>query len=195
MTLALPSTSRSLRRLQVAGYLAIVALLGGFAAWTWFANINGAVIAPATLEAESFSKKVQHREGGNVLKINVRDGDVVQAGQDLVVLDPTETKAQLGIIDGQLDEILVKRARLEAQRDLRANLDLPTALQTKADDSHLAEVLAGQQKLLQSNLGILKGKQDQFGVQIGQLNEQIIGVEAQLAGNKKQMDLIELFLE
>ena len=195
MTLALPSTSRSLRRLQVAGYLTIVALLGGFAAWTWFANINGAVIAPATLEAESFSKKVQHREGGNVLKINVRDGDVVQAGQDLVVLDSTETKAQLGIIDGQLDEILVKRARLEAQRDLRANLDLPTALQTKADDSHLAEVLAGQQKLLQSNLGILKGKQDQFGVQIGQLNEQIIGVEAQLAGNKKQMDLIELEAE
>ncbi|MDP8997435.1 MAG: HlyD family type I secretion periplasmic adaptor subunit [Pseudomonadota bacterium] len=184
------ATSRSLRRLQVAGYLALATMVIGFASWTWFANINGAVIAHATLEAESFSKKVQHREGGNVLKISVKDGDVVQTGQELVVLDPTEINAQLGIIDGQLDENLVKRARLEAQRDLHPTLELPQGLSAKPDDPHLAEVLAGQQKLLQSNFGVLKSKQDQFTEQIGQLNEQISGVEAQLVGNKRQQDLM-----
>ena len=190
MSAASLNTTKSLRRLQIAGYLALATMLIGFASWTWFANINGAVIAHATLEAESFSKKVQHREGGNVLKINVKDGDVVQTGQELVVLDPTEINAQLGIIDGQLDENLVKHARLEAQRDLHATLELPQGLSAKPDDPHLAEVLAGQQKLLQSNFGVLKSKQDQFTEQIGQLNEQISGVEAQLVGNKKQQDLM-----
>ena len=190
MSAASLNTTKSLRRLQIAGYLALATMLIGFASWTWFANINGAVIAHATLEAESFSKKVQHREGGNVLKINVKDGDVVQTGQELVVLDPTEINAQLGIIDGQLDENLVKRARLEAQRDLHATLELPQGLSAKPDDPHLSEVLVGQQKLLQSNFGVLKSKQDQFTEQIGQLNEQISGVEAQLVGNKKQQDLM-----
>ncbi len=192
ISLSQKTTKRSLRHLQWAGYLAIITMLGGFAGWSWFSNINGAVIAPATLEAESFSKKIQHREGGNVLKINVKDGDVVQAGQDLVVLDPAEINAQLGIIQGQLDEVLVKRSRLEAQRDLRGQLDLPSLVQSKLGDSHVAEVVAGQQKLLSSVLGILKGKQDQLAVQIGQLNEQIKGVDSQLVSNKKQIDLTTL---
>ena len=186
------NTKRSLRRLQVVGFIAVISMVGGFAAWTGFAAINGAVIAPATLEAESFSKKVQHREGGNVLKILVKDGDVVQVGQELVVLDPTETKAQLSIIDGALDEALVKRSRLEAQRDLRDTLELPAALKDKASDGNLSEVVLGQQKLLRSNLGAMKGKQDQLEQQIGQLGQQITGIEAQLAGDKKQLDLITL---
>lgn len=186
------NTKRSLRRLQVAGFFAIITMLAGFATWTWFSAINGAVIASATLEAESFSKKVQHREGGNVLRISIKDGDVVQTGQELVVLDPTETKAQLSIIDGALDEALVKRARLEAQRDLRDTLELPTALKDKAADSQLTDVVSGQQKLLSSNLGAMKGKQDQLEQQIGQLNQQITGVEAQLVSDKKQFDLLNL---
>ena len=66
---------------------------------------------------ESYSKKVQHKEGGIVGDIRVKDGDRVEIGQALVILDNTETKSELAIIDGLLDEALAKRARLEAQRD------------------------------------------------------------------------------
>ncbi|MDE2384418.1 MAG: HlyD family type I secretion periplasmic adaptor subunit [Alphaproteobacteria bacterium] len=184
------NTSKSLRRLQFAGFAAIVSMVAVFGVWSWAADINGAVIAPATIQAESYSKKVQHREGGNVLKIMVHDGDVVQEGQDLIELDPTEIKANLGIINGQLDEYLIKRARLEAQRDGRATLELPEELKARADDAHIIEVVAGQQKLLQSTLDTASAKAEQYKVQAGQLEDQIKGLEAQIEGDKKQLDLI-----
>ena len=183
-------TNASLRRLQLFGFVSIFSMVGVFVAWTYYSDINGAVIASATIEAESYSKKVQHREGGNVLKILVKDGDIAQAGQDLVVLDPTEVKAQVGITQGQRDEFLIKKARLEAQRDLSDQIILPQEISARAEELSLAATIAGQQKLLQSTLGTLAGKQDQYNAQIGQLGDQIKGYDAQLVGNKKQLSLI-----
>ena len=183
-------TNNSLRRLQLLGFGSIVSMVAVFAAWTYYSDINGAVIASATIEAESYSKKVQHREGGNVLRIMVKDGDVVQAGQDLVVLDPTEVEAQLGITQGQRDEFLIKKARLEAQRDLSDQMELSPELSSRAHDQKLADTIAGQHKLLLSTLDTLTGKQDQYNAQIGQLGDQIKGYEAQLESNKKQLSLI-----
>ena len=183
-------TNASLRRLQLFGFVSILSMVGVFVAWTYYSDINGAVIASATIEAESYSKKVQHREGGNVLKILVKDGDVAQAGQDLVVLDPTEIKAQLGITQGQRDEFLIKKARLEAQRDLNDQINLPQETSARAEEPSLAATIAGQQKLLQSTLGTLAGKQDQYNAQVGQLGDQIKGYDAQLVGNKRQLSLI-----
>ena len=127
-------TNSSLRRLQLSGFVSIFSMVAVFVGWTYFSDINGAVIASATIEAESYSKKVQHREGGNVLKILVKDGDIAQAGQDLVVLDPTEVKAQLGITQGQRDEFLIKKARLEAQRDLSDQINLPEETEARAQE-------------------------------------------------------------
>ena len=183
-------TTRSLRKLQLFGFGSIIAMLGVFGVWTALADINGAVIAPATIQAESYSKKVQHREGGNVLKIFVRDGDVVTEGQELITLDPTETKAELSIIQGQLDELTVKRARLLAQRDGATELNLPGDLKSRASDASLAEIITGQEKLLQSTLQTVAGKQEQYKVQAGQFQEEIKGIESQIAGGKKQLALI-----
>jgi HlyD family secretion protein len=183
-------TRISLRRLQVAGFICLALLAAVLAGWSWLANINGAVIASAVIEAESYSKKVQHREGGNVLKILVKDGDVVAEGQDLILLDPTENQAQLDIINGQLNEMLVRRARLEAQRDLTPEIKLPGELLDKGGDAAIKDVIASQQKLLQSTLDTAQGKKSQYEVQIGQLNEQIAGIEAQVSGDQKQLDLI-----
>jgi HlyD family secretion protein len=184
------NTEKSLRHTQLYGYASFGIMLAVFGAWTEFADINGAVIAPATIVSESYSKKVQHREGGNVLRISVKDGDVVQAGQDLVLLDPTETKAELGIVDAQLDEFRIKKARLESQRDGVTDLSLPAVLAERATEPALFEILAGQKRLLESTLQTANSKKDQFTEQLGQLKEQITGVVAQISSSKKQLALI-----
>jgi HlyD family secretion protein len=183
-------TEKSLRRAQVYGFSSIAVMVGMFGVWTEFADINGAVIAPATIVSESYSKKVQHREGGNVLRILVKDGDVVQAGQDMVLLDPTETKAEVGIVDGQLDELLIRKARLEAQRDGVAEIALPVALKDRSTLDSVAEILAGQKRLLESTLNTTQSKKEQLSEQLGQLKEQISGIDAQIASGKKQLALI-----
>ena len=189
------NTEKSLRRTQLLGYGSLVAMLSIFGAWTAFANLSGAVIAPATIVAETYSKKVQHREGGNVLKILVKDGDAVEAGQELVLLDPTEIKAELGIVTNQLNELSIKKVRLTSQRDNSPKLELPVSMQASTNDSVVMEILTGQRHLLESTLQTATSKKDQLKEQLGQLKDQIVGVGAQVASNKKQMGLIQSELD
>src|SRR3954464_2033151 len=102
-------TDKSLRRYQAIGYAGILIAALGVTSWSAFASISGAVIAPSIMMVESYSKKIQHKEGGIVKEIKVRDGDVVEAGQELIVLDDTETRSELGIIDAMMVELLTKR--------------------------------------------------------------------------------------
>lgn len=184
------NTEKSLRSTQLLGYGSLVAMLAIFWAWTAFANLSGAVIAPATIVAESYSKKIQHREGGNVLKILVKDGDDVEAGQDLVLLDPTEIKAELGIVTNQLNELSIKKVRLSSQRDGSPKLDLPLSMQASVEDPVVMEIMTGQRHLLESTLQTATSKKDQLKEQLGQLKDQIGGIGSQISSSKKQMTLI-----
>lgn len=184
------NTEKSLRSTQLLGYGSLVAMLAVFGAWSAFANLSGAVIAPATIVAETYSKKVQHREGGNVFKILIKDGDEVKAGQDLVLLDPTEIKAELGIVTNQLNELSIKKVRLSSQRNGSPKLDLPLSMQASVEDPVVLEILTGQRHLLESTLQTATSKKDQLKEQLGQLKDQIGGIGSQISSSKKQMTLI-----
>jgi HlyD family secretion protein len=184
------NTDKSIRSTQILGFSSLAVMLGVFGAWTAFASLNGAVIAPATIVAESYSKKVQHREGGNVLRILIKDGDTVTEGQDLVLLDPTEIKSELGIVQSQLNELYIKKARLTAQRDGTGTFDLPADLQASASDPVVREILNGQQHLLASTLQTATSKKDQLSQQMGQIKDQTGGIVSQINSDKRQLALI-----
>ncbi len=78
---------------------------------------------------ESEVKKVQHPTGGVVGALLVREGARVKAGDVLIRLDATQTRANLDIIIRKaLDELVVRRARAEAERDGATRLDIPADL-------------------------------------------------------------------
>ena len=184
------NTNSSLRRFQVVGFLSVLLMVGVVGGWANFTELNGAVIAPATIMVESYSKKVQHKEGGIVGDIRVKDGDRVEMGQALIVLDNTETKSELAIIDGLLDEALAKRARLEAQRDRASTITFPPEVLARAGEPGVAAIMAGQTKLFNARLQAVVGKKDQLTQQIGQLTQQIGGLESQRISKEKQLTLI-----
>ena len=184
------NTNSSLRRFQIVGFLSVVIMLGVVGGWANFTELNGAVIAPATIMVDSYSKKVQHKEGGIVGEIRVKDGDRVEIGQTLIVLDNSETKSELTIIDGLLDEALAKRARLEAQRDRASAIIFPPEVLARASEPGVAAIMAGQTKLFNARLQAVVGKKDQLTQQIDQLTEQIGGLESQRISKEKQLTLI-----
>jgi HlyD family secretion protein len=183
-------TNTSLRRFQLLGFASIFVMFGVVGGWSVLTELNGAVIAPATIMVESFSKKVQHKEGGIVGEIRVKDGDRVEVGQPLVILDNTETKAELAIIGGLLDEALTKRARLEAQRDKATEITFPPEIAARASEADLAAIMAGQTKLFAARLSAINGKKEQLSQQIDQLTEQIGGLDSQKISKDRQLDLI-----
>jgi HlyD family secretion protein len=183
-------TAPALRRYQLAGFAGIVAMVATFGAWSAVASIHGAVMAPAVVVAESYSKKVQHKDGGIVAAILARDGDRVRQGQELVRLDDTETKAELGIVDALLLELRSKLARLEAQRDNSPEIVFPDSILTRFSDPEVDRVVTGQAKLFETRRTTIEGKKEQLRKQIEQLDQEIAGVDAQRISQESQLALI-----
>ncbi|NNG02986.1 MAG: HlyD family type I secretion periplasmic adaptor subunit, partial [Inquilinus sp.] len=77
---------RSLRRPAIMILLTLAVFFGGFGTWAYLAPLAGASIARATISPAGSRKTIQHLEGGIIESILVEDGDLVELGQPLVVL-------------------------------------------------------------------------------------------------------------
>ncbi len=102
--------------LRIGGVL-LALVFGVFGIWAAVAPLDGAAHAPGRVMVASYSKTIQHLEGGIVADIPVGNGDRVTAGQPLMILDDTQPLAQLQIVNGQCAALRVREARLVAERD------------------------------------------------------------------------------
>ena len=119
---------RSIQRHIILGGALVGFLVFGIGSWAATIKLEGAVVAQGVLVVDSNVKKVQHLSGGIVREIRVREGDHVKAGDILVQLDETQTKAAATVVTNNLDELIVKQARLEAERDGADHIDFPAAI-------------------------------------------------------------------
>src|SRR5689334_10618847 len=78
-------------RIVRKGMIAGVLLVGTFFIWASIAPLSGAVIAEGKIKITNNRKTIQHLEGGIVKEILVHDGDVVKAGQPLILLEDTRS--------------------------------------------------------------------------------------------------------
>ena len=130
-----PFNVRRSINLHLGGGVALVAfLVFGLGGWAATTELSGAVIASGQLVVESDVEKVQHPTGGVIAEIDVKEGDRVEAGQVVARLDQTQTRANLGVISGSLNELLARQARDEAERDGAAEVIFPDELAAHADD-------------------------------------------------------------
>src|SRR6201991_305125 len=114
---------------RVLGGLALVVLLvAGCGGWAAIAPLEGAVVAPGIVRVDQNLKEVQHRDGGIVKMLAIRQGDLVKEGQVLATLDDVQIKAELLIVRSQLGEALGRQARLIAERDNLPAIEFPADL-------------------------------------------------------------------
>ncbi|MBK1865478.1 HlyD family type I secretion periplasmic adaptor subunit [Aestuariivirga sp. YIM B02566] len=184
------STIKTLRRYQLAGFAGLGLLIGSMGLWSAMASIQGAVIATGTTVVETYLKRIQHRDGGIVADIAVKDGDWVEAGQVLVRLDETDTRAELSILQGTFDEVNAKRARLIAERDDLREVRFPATLLARVSEPRIAELLSGQRKLLSVQKAALDGRIEQLTERIGQLGQEVTGLTAQYESKREQTALV-----
>lgn len=183
--------SDSLRSHMAVGLAVVVLLIGGFGGWAATAELAGAVIADGTVVVDSNLKKIQHATGGIVGEIHVRDGDKVSAGDLLVRLDATITRANLAILVGQIDEFAIRKARLVAERDHAAQIAVPTALSTRAQDPAVRDMIAGERVLFESRRAATAGKKSQLMERMEQLRQEITGLEEQQRSKALEIELVK----
>jgi HlyD family secretion protein len=187
---SLDDPRQTIRKCNVVGYALLIAFVGGFGGWAASFHLSGAVIAPGTIVVESSVKKVQHPTGGVVGGILVKEGDRVEAGQVLVRLDETLTKASLGIVLSQREEFMARQARLIAERDGVETVKFPEDLLRRKDEPLVANAVAGELNLFQSRRKTLEGQRAQLRERIAQIQLEIEGLSAQLSAKEKEIKFI-----
>ena len=167
------------------------ALVVGIGGWATFTHISGAVIAPGQLVVESDVKKVQHPTGGVVGQLLVREGDRVKAGDVLVRLDETQTRANLDVVLKALDELAARQARDEAERDGADAVTFPAALTArKTTDPTVAHLVDGESGLFASRVKGREGQKAQLRERVAQLGQEINGLTQQAAAKEREIALI-----
>lgn len=184
-------TVSTVRGPMLVGLLGLVLLLGGFGTWAATTTISGAIIAPGRIEVDQNRQVVQHPDGGVVAEIDVKEGDRVSAGDVLLRLDPTDLQSQLMITENQLVELMARRARLEAERDQRKELDFdPLLVQMVTDMPDAAALMQGQTTLLMARAETAEQRIAQLHKRRDQTRDQISGIDAQSTALAQQLDLI-----
>ncbi|WP_386680196.1 HlyD family type I secretion periplasmic adaptor subunit [Loktanella sp. R86503] len=189
MTQADPRARWSATRPMTVGLVALVILIGGFGTWAVFANLTGAVITHGQIEVDRNRQVIQHPDGGVVEDILVDEGDEVQAGDLLIKLDSSNIVSELAVVEGQLYEIMARRARFEAERDGATELTFDPLLQEAGDAA--AGLTEGQSRLFEARLDSLLKATDQLQQQDMQIASQIDGIKAQQQAMTEQTALIE----
>jgi adhesin transport system membrane fusion protein len=93
----------------------IVSFFAVFVVWAAVTELDRTVKGMGRVIASSQLQIVSNLEGGVVEAINVRTGQLVKAGQELIRLDRTATGSELGSGEASTSALAVKIARLEAE--------------------------------------------------------------------------------
>ena len=174
---------------MVVGTALAVALLAVCGGWAAMAHLDGAVIANGVVKVDRNLKAIQHRDGGMIKIIAIREGDAVRKGQVLIALDDFQTRAELSIVRTQVAELSARRARLLAERDSLNDLRFPEHLASL--EGSVAAIINGETRLFHGNRTHRESQTEQLEFQVTQLGEELRGLEAQLKGKVDELTLIE----
>jgi HlyD family secretion protein len=190
MTTGANGAGRSIRRHILATTIAGALVVGGLCGWAMTTELSGAVVASGSLVVDTNVKKVQHPTGGVVGELRVRDGTRVKAGDIVIRLDETVTRANLAIVVKGIDELTARQSRLEAERDDESQLKFPDELVSRMANPDVSRVVNGEQKLFDLRRTARAGQKAQLKERIGQLKEEIQGLTEQAEAKKTEVEFI-----
>jgi len=178
--------------LVLFGVLVLSCFLGGAAYWAFQTKLDGAVVAQASFVVDGNRKTVQHLDGGIVRDLLVSDGDVVEAGQPLVVFDSTETEVDLTVLSSQIGEFAARRARLLAQLNNEGTFRRDAIKEVVGED--IPEILwesayLTQKRVFDTDARARASEKDVLKRRISALEEEIEGLEEQRQSNERQIEI------
>ena len=153
------------------GLLAFMLLFGFGGIWATSAPIDGAAIATGIVTVKSYSKVVQHLEGGIIKDIFVENGAMVEANQPILEIDNTQSLTELEAQNQGLLSLRTWETRLEAERDGRDTLVYPSSFDLLGERAR--EDMDGQIQIFNARRSARAGSIEILEQRIEQLQSQI----------------------
>lgn len=164
-----------------------------FLGWAAVVRLDAAAVAPGRLVVSGQRQTVQHREGGVVAQILVKEGAKVQRGQVLMRLAGADVLAQERALASQAIALLAQRARLRAEQAGRSSITPPAEFAELApeDRAAAAEALRLQQTQLRTRAAVLSAQRGVLGQRTAQAGSQGSGSARQVQAINEQIRLID----
>lgn len=193
---SVPALNDSPRNALIIGGAVAILFFVVFLGWAATARLDAAAYGIGQVIVAGNRQVVQHRYGGNVESILVREGQRVRAGEVLLRLSGSEVAATERALAASVIDLQAQRARLEAEvtgKPIRWPAEFARAsaadqpLIRAAQRLQLAQA-AARGRLLAATGNVLTEQQDQF-------NQQIHGYEAQAASTATQARSLQAQME
>lgn len=164
-----------------------------FLGWAAIVPLDAGVHAGGTIAVAGNRQTVQHKDGGVVTAIHVREGQHVTAGQVLIELSAPELKAAERALTSDYLTLLAQRARLLAERSGQREFAPPPEFATLSpEDREIAsQVIELQRSEMHARSGSISAQQSVLGQRAGQLVQQQSGYTQQRASLIEQQRLIQ----
>ena len=181
-----------LRGPVLVGYLVVLLFFVGLGTWAATANIASATVANGVVSPEGSRKTIQHLEGGIITKILVNEGDTVQVGDSLVVLQETQARAGFEELQHKKYLFAAKLARLLAEQAGKLEVGFPAwLLEAEKNNSEVREVLAAQRDLFAARTEVHQGRKAIGGKRIDELREEITGLQSLVRSKREQLSSLD----
>lgn len=171
------------------GNRTVLGFLGSLVLLSLIVSISGAVIASGKVTVEGNYQTIQHPDGGVVTHIHVANGDLVTKGQPLVSLSTTQARANLDIVTARVRELSIQEARLLAEREDKDSFTLPPGI--SASDPAIAKIMAAQKSLFEARRTAQRGEQDMLAERLTQVEDEMVGLKAQLTARETEHTINE----
>jgi HlyD family secretion protein len=180
------------RREIMAGWIIAAAFFVAFLGWAAFARLDQAAYATGEVTVEGHRQSVQHKEGGIISALNVREGQKVQDGQVLIALAGAEAQAQESALAAQVYGLKAEQARLRAEQFGTGAITWPVEFATLKGDDLVAAQNAQkvQENQFATRAAALVSQKKVLGQKAAELREQVNGYQRQIEATDKQDKLI-----
>lgn len=153
-------------------------------------RFSGAVTASGTVMQTGNNKPVQHPLGGAIKEIRVSNGDYVEKGDILLVLDSILVESRLQLLQQQAFELelTIQRLRALQKNDVTFN-------QVREQFAHLTREheysVATQTSLFTAQYQAFQKGEQEIKTRLSGLNKERKALKEQLTTNQKQLKLLD----
>lgn len=175
----------------IAGTVVLAIFFGTIALFGYLTPLHSAVNAQGEVVFQNKRQSVQHQEGGIVKQILVKDGDLVKAGQPLIILDDDQLKPVVDMFEGQAVTETATIIRLEAEKNDLAAVTFPKGIPAQVVQNETRLFNARREAYLKQ-IEMVKSQIDQTREMIKGAREQLISKQKEVASLKEQLEANQL---
>ncbi|MGZ3375637.1 MAG: HlyD family type I secretion periplasmic adaptor subunit [Phenylobacterium sp.] len=182
-----PALQKRLRRPILIGAAVIGVLVIGLGTWASFSPLATGVSAQGEVRVEANKKTVRHKESGTIRQILVHEGQLVRAGQPLILYNDVEARAAYDVLQNQYDSEEAQVARFSAEASGRASPEFPPDLTARMSDPRVAGMIRDQQVLFTTRAQLFASQNSVLQQRLDQIQSQIEGQEIQVKSTDEQI--------